>query len=401
MDPLSALREYTTRSELDRIKRVGDEYHFGDDYRFPCSIETAYRSKQGSLYTLESLIYFLENQETKHTDYMQQAHALKLQIVTFIDRKALLGYLQGKLQSTEAIELLAPSTAPSLHMDPATDEDVEEYRPDDPAFLHSKRSRLDDSVAGEFGSAAEQDLDPAQIIAFIKERERPIRDRNTILLCHNKDFQEIFTMLTKRDEEKKKADENRDKQQAGADNETAYPHKQQNLKKDGKLKPDGIRPMHSQHHASQSQHHAAPPRSLPLVAASSSLKAGKGEAEPPIILVPSAFQTMLNMYNAKEFLEDGMYVSADVKAKELPKKPEVVRFVRKMGRETPIKYEVRDKISGLSPKDWDRVVAVFVLGKEWQFKDWPFKDHVEILSKSKALSLWFSFYFHAQFHSTS
>jgi hypothetical protein len=28
-------------------------------------------------------------------------------------------------------------------------------------------------------------------------------------------------------------------------------------------------------------------------------------------------------------------------------------------------------------------VAVFVLGKEWQFKDWPFKDHVEIFNKSK------------------
>jgi parafibromin len=249
-----------------------------------------------------------------------------------------------------------------------------------------------------------KDLDPAQIIAFIKERERPIRDRNTILLCHNKDFQEIFTMLTKRDEEKKKAEENREKQQAGADNETSmisYPHKQQqNLKKDGKLKPDGIRPMHNQHHASQSHHHSAPPRSLPL-AATSSIKAGKGEAEPPIILVPSAFQTMLNMYNAKEFLEDGMYVSADVKAKELPKKPEVVRFLRKMGRETPIKYEVRDKPSGLSPKDWDRVVAVFVLGKEWQFKDWPFKDHVEILSKSKALCLCFSSSFHAPPYSTS
>jgi parafibromin len=46
-------------------------------------------------------------------------------------------------------------------------------------------------------------------------------------------------------------------------------------------------------------------------------------------------------------------------------------------------YEVRDKPSALKGDDWDRVVAVFVLGKEWQFKDWPFKDHVEIFNKSK------------------
>ncbi|KAF2284240.1 hypothetical protein GH714_020039 [Hevea brasiliensis] len=44
-------------------------------------------------------------------------------------------------------------------------------------------------------------------------------------------------------------------------------------------------------------------------------------------------------------------------------------------------YEVRDKPSALKAKDWDRFVAVFVLGKEWQFKDWPFEDHVEIFNK--------------------
>ncbi|KDP40199.1 hypothetical protein JCGZ_02197 [Jatropha curcas] len=44
-------------------------------------------------------------------------------------------------------------------------------------------------------------------------------------------------------------------------------------------------------------------------------------------------------------------------------------------------YDVRDKPSALKAEDWDRVVAVFILGKEWQFKDWPFKDHVEIFNK--------------------
>ncbi|CAL1396653.1 unnamed protein product [Linum trigynum] len=43
-------------------------------------------------------------------------------------------------------------------------------------------------------------------------------------------------------------------------------------------------------------------------------------------------------------------------------------------------YEVRDKPSALKSDDWDRVVAVFVLRKEWQFKDWPYKDQVQILA---------------------
>ena len=130
MDPLSVLRDYAMRSDLDSIKRVGEEYHFGDEYRFPCSVETAYRSKQGNLYTLDSLVFFVKNTQVKHTEYMQQSRALKLQTVTFIDRKALLDYLEGRIQSADAIELLAPSSAAvssaPLHMDqgfPATEED--------------------------------------------------------------------------------------------------------------------------------------------------------------------------------------------------------------------------------------------------------------------------------------
>ena len=35
----------------------------------------------------------------------------------------------------------------------------------------------------------------------------------------------------------------------------------------------------------------------------------------------------------------------------------------------PVAFEVRDKPASLKADDWARVVAVFVLGKEWQFKD--------------------------------
>ncbi|MCO5548587.1 hypothetical protein L7F22_002047 [Adiantum nelumboides] len=408
MDSLSILREYTMRSDLESIKQVGDEFHFGDEYRFLCNMDTAYRSKQGSLYTLDSLVFFVKNTHMKHTDYMQQARALKLQTVTFIDRKALLDYLEGRVQNTDAIELLAPTTvvsgAPSSllhHMDAPSEDDVEEYRPDDPSFAPSKRSRIDDAIGDTGISAAGMaeyepvEMDASRIISFIKERERPIRDRNSILLCHNKDFQEILTMLTKRDEEKKKAEEQKeagDRQQSNdryeekrfwKDHDAEDPHsyKQKDILA-GKGKPDVTRASHSHHHHRQSL--PAPRLGAPSLSAAGQ-KGAKIEGGPPIILVPSAAQTLLNMYNAKEFLEDGVYVVADIKSK----KPEVVNFYRKMGRAKPVKYEVRDKPTALSPKDWERVLAVFVLGKEWQFKDWPFKDHVEIFSKIMGIYLRF------------
>ncbi|GAB4839153.1 hypothetical protein Ancab_028681 [Ancistrocladus abbreviatus] len=52
---ISALRDCTISGELDKIVRVGDEFRFGNAYAFLCNIETAYRSKQGNLYTLKFL----------------------------------------------------------------------------------------------------------------------------------------------------------------------------------------------------------------------------------------------------------------------------------------------------------------------------------------------------------
>ncbi|KAM0951908.1 putative Cell division control protein [Dioscorea sansibarensis] len=97
------------------------------------------------------------------------------------------------------------------------------------------------------------------------------------------------------------------------------------------------------------------------------LKGSKVGEGVPIILVPSAFQTLITIYNVKEFLEDGVFVPSDVKVKQSAgeKKPEFVTMRKKYSRDQVVAaYEVRDKPSVLKPEDWDRMVAVLVLGKE-------------------------------------
>ncbi|CAN1129166.1 Protein CDC73 homolog [Linum perenne] len=64
-------------------------------------------------------------------------------------------------------------------------------------------------------------------------------------------------------------------------------------------------------------------------------------------------------------MEDGVYIPADVKMKGA--KPECVTVHKKFSsvRNRAITaYEARDKPTALKSDDWDRVVAVFVLGKE-------------------------------------
>jgi hypothetical protein len=113
-----------------------------------------------------------------------------------------------------------------------------------------------------------------------------------------------------------------------------------------------------------------------------------GDGFVPIILVPSASQTLITIYNVRDFLEDFVFVPSDEKVRALKgsPKPECVTVQKKHvrgGAGGPVAFEVRDKPASLKADDWARVVAVFVLGKEWQFKDWPFKDHVDIFNKGE------------------
>ncbi|KAH9326543.1 hypothetical protein KI387_006721, partial [Taxus chinensis] len=377
MDPLSVLRDYTIRGDLDSIRAVGDDFFFGEEYRFPRNIDTAYRSKQGSLYTLECLVFFVKHAHVKHTEYMQLVRVQKHQIVTYTDRKPLLDYLEGKINTTDAIELVAPAGPHVPTEKPTWDsaDHVEEYRPEDPSLgffengsNSNKRIRIDgtegaDNVGVEIDQVVVTETGP--LIDLVRAKERPLKDKESLLECPNRNFQAVLSMATKREEEKRKL-EDQQRKQHGKPMET---------------------PRKNQYGNTEEKR----PQVQGTPRASFGTASGKGKPDGvPIILVPSAFQTRLNIYNAKDFLEDGVYVAPDIKAKEMPNKPECVTIQRKIGREkAPVTYEIRDKPAALEANDWDRVAAVFVLGKEWQFKDFPYKDHVDIFNKIKGYFLRF------------
>ncbi|KAJ6846581.1 protein CDC73-like protein [Iris pallida] len=346
MDPLSALRDFTIRGELDRIVRSGDDFHFGSDYSFPCSAETAYRSKQGSLYTLETLVFFVRHHHLKHTDYLQSSRLRRLPSVTLPDRKPLLDYLHGRVSSSDAIDLLPPPSSAAVAAPPSSS--VEEYRPDDPAIP-------DDDPDEPRPPQPDRVLD---YVSLIRTLERPLKDRESLLECRNRDLYAVLTASTRREEERHRLESQQ--------------------RKDGLVAKTRLIGADNAAAATAEDVDSTPKPKMHLKGS----KVGEGV---PIILVPSASQTLITIYNVKEFLEDGVFVPSEAKMKMMKPgsaKPDCVTVQKKLSRDRAVAaYEVRDKPSGFKPDDWDRVVAVFVLGKEWQFKDWPFKDHVEIFNK--------------------
>ncbi|XP_058778460.1 protein CDC73 homolog [Vicia villosa] len=335
MDPLTLLRDFTMRGELDKIVRHNTDLCFGDEYTFPSSLETAYRSTKGNRYTLETLVHYIKNHHLKHAEYFQNTLALGIPSVSLPDRKPILNYLQGVISTTDSIEYLPeePSFAGI---------------PEDPSLNQQQQSLLPNSNSDEV-IFQEPQLD---FISMIRAAEKPLKDRQSLLECKNRDFYSVLVAATKREEERQRMESHQ--------------------RKDGLVAKSRL--MGSSDDFGDDLGYDQTPK--PKM----HLKIGEGV---PIILVPSAFQTLITIYNVKEFLEDGVYIPTDVKVKQMKgARPDCVTVQKKLSRDRAVTaYEVRDKPSALKPEDWDRVVAVFVLGKDWQFKDWPYKDHVEIFNK--------------------
>lgn len=110
----------------------------------------------------------------------------------------------------------------------------------------------------------------------------------------------------------------------------------------------------------------------------------KRQSKTPIIIIPSSTNSLITMFNAKEILQELKFVTQeDKRAGGAQRENEILLQRRKDGNMT-VPYRVVDQPGKLTSHDWSRVVAVFVLGPQWQFKGWPWEGNpVEIFSKSE------------------
>mmetsp|Transcript_23541 Transcript_23541/g.56286 ORF Transcript_23541/g.56286 Transcript_23541/m.56286 type:complete len:264 (-) Transcript_23541:98-889(-) len=93
----------------------------------------------------------------------------------------------------------------------------------------------------------------------------------------------------------------------------------------------------------------------------------------PIVLVPAASSAKINMFNARSFLEEGAFKTAEQCKAEGVQRAPLLSIKRTVDRKAPVEYHVTDKLPPKHSSEWQRVVAVFVHGVTWQFKDFPEK----------------------------
>lgn len=155
-----------------------------------------------------------------------------------------------------------------------------------------------------------------------------------------------------------------------------------------------------------------PPVQTPSPSLRPSTTPNKKVSRTPIIIIPAASTSLITMYNAKDILQDlrfarlepssasehffskelrfikytaiiFRYITTEEKKNSGVKRDNEVLLQRRKDGVLTVPYRVIDNPQKLTNSDWDRVVAVFVMGPAWQFKGWPWDGNpVEIFAKS-------------------
>jgi len=473
-DPLSLLRQYNIhRKQI--VERDGNII-FGE-FSWPKTVKTNYviwgTGKDGSpkeYYTLECLLYLLNNINLQHPVYVRQSASEDIPIVRRPDRKDLLAYLKGDTQTAAAIDKSAPLEMPTqvkrgaednlesdkikkLRIDESTSQMIksqlakkygaaadggnlvatgnikalsEELTPNKIAEIKAKmfakrRTRIkageDDTEKGGLISFADLESDRTKEILG---RERQWRTRTTILQSNGKQFAKnvlaILASVKAREEGRSGKpmapppstprvggamgppasrpqalmtyDRYQQEQLRQADTEgftidTTGTYAGMTLKSvtEGS---DKRRLAQQQELQKQQAAQAVQqiPRPTPAPKPVVQQKGSKRVSRTPIIIIPAAPKSLITMFNARDVLQDLRFVSTEDKRAAGGKRDNELLIQRRKEGGLTVPYRILDNPGKLNNAEWDRVVAVFVMGQAWQFKGWPWDGSpVEIFSK--------------------
>jgi hypothetical protein len=345
MDPLSALRQaYST----GRPVTVEGLEVLIDGVRYASSAQTAFRGADNRLLDLSRVVAFWDFQvkaELPYGEYVKACGARKVGFVIITDRDVLAGYLKGTRDAAGRIDARAASEGAS-------------------AAAAAGGGIAKGGVAGVLGSSgggggggggaggsamAGGVALPAPEALTIKaalQYEQLVRTRASVLECPTRNLREkVFEHFAAA----AGVGAGAASAGAGAGVSASVPASKRGA-------------------AAAAAAAAAVPVPATKRARADPLASFRGT---PIIIVPAAVSSMINMYNAKALLIDGAFVRPeDARAAAGGEKQTKITLRRTDSRGAASQYYVIDDPTKLARHDWLKVVAVFAAGPEWQFKGW-------------------------------
>ena len=335
IDPLDYLRKNIKQNK--NIIREGDNLIFEDGVKLPLNKPTALMSinHKEKHYTLGSLWLYLKFKENLR-DYIIETQKQKIELVETKDREKIIDFF---IKDMDNIDILDNEIRPKTLI--TIDNKTKSSHLD--IFYKDKNAKPEDAKKRE------------KYIYMIKQQE--LKDKNLCIMDY------IYT--------REKKSLNRNSLMKPPENNLSFEYLLNMTRKiftsEGGLK----------------EQEEAKSFLDELIENSEGLGASK-----LIIIVPPSFtEGNLCEKNAKAFLHDGKYINLNML--ENDEKDLVIEdnsdnnfFYKIQGKD--LLFEICSNVRKFNKNDWKRVVAVFVQGDDWEFKDWPRSENpTTILQKVK------------------
>ncbi|EKX50197.1 hypothetical protein GUITHDRAFT_104010 [Guillardia theta CCMP2712] len=395
-DPLSILREHIIQKKS--ISHDENTVFLGD-LKFPRSTTTKYKQDRGrgDPYTLEAL-YFLHLKQhlagaTNARAYNEESSKLGFAKVLLADQRDALAYLTGKqetsenLVSAEDISSIAPGSQPVK-----ASERVPEKRPRDEPQLNlsdenmvaAKKKfaeRVDALVlrpienTKESRTLVEDEKQEAFSSPFVRadaavtrtliEQERVHTSLKTFANCApGKELKSLKDFVGSAYSKSSRA-VNGAKAAMPGSNAQPTRRDRYNVDAPDAYKAAGMDQMLLKAEQRKGTSLLATSQPAKSTAQLSSNRPTRWE---PIIVVPQAQSSLINKWNAKILLEEGKYRSKE-DVRKSGADPDSLATVTHMEDQEMQRYRIVDNVDALGGEEWNRIVAVFVQGSDWQFKN--------------------------------
>lgn len=341
IDPLDYLRKNIQKNK--NIIRDGDNLIFEDGIKLPLEKQTALSSQPNKEkhYSLGSLWLFLKFREDKLTDYIKETQKQGVEPVFGKDKEKIINFFIKNMDNVDILDNeIRPRTLITLGKKKKGDNLEELYK--------------------DRNNKNEENKKKEKYLNLLKQRDEELKDSNLSIMDY------IYS------HEKKSL--NRNSLMKPPENNLSFENLLTTTKKiftqEGGLK----------------ERQEAKSFLDELIESNEGLGTSK-----LIIVVPNTFsEGNLWKKNAKEFLYNGNYVSnIDENKKEYYTEDdnEDNNFQYKISGKDLI-FEICSNVRKFNRNDWKRVVAVFVQGDDFEFKDWPKSESIStILQKVKGYYL--------------
>ncbi|GME69132.1 unnamed protein product [[Candida] boidinii] len=308
------------------------------------------------------------NKDSSTADYLTDCESKKITVISFLERQNLISWLNGSSTNSQYIiidETPLTSASTSLPVPSSSESGASAAITDSNAVsadVISSRKATEENYRLKKRQLTHQD---ELILKEIKINERNLIDHNKALRG-NKLID--FSNVLKECEYGIMTPLKRQKYAHSSSSVAAVSHPS---------KPTS---------SSSSSIPSKPKSSLPSTSSSSSSSKPTKNSDPIIILSPSA-SALLSMSNIKDFLENGKFTDPTVESSLNSKNnSNVVQLIRNSKRfNKKIKFLVVNNVEKFftKPEYWDRVIAIFTTGQEWQFKKYKYSEPQRLFQKYK------------------